>query len=54
MRRGGAAKVLVDESGDSDLLVTGSRGRGGFSALLLGSVSHKVLHHAQCNIAIVH
>lgn len=54
IRRGGAAKVLVDESADSDLLVTGSRGRGGFSALLLGSVSHKVLHHAQCNIAIVH
>ena len=54
VRRGGAAKVLVDESGDSDLLVTGSRGRGGFSALLLGSVSHKVLHHAECNIAIVH
>jgi nucleotide-binding universal stress UspA family protein len=51
--RGSPAKILVEAAQDCDLVVTGSRGRGGFSALLLGSVSHKVLHHAQCNVAIV-
>jgi len=53
VQRGAPAKVLVDASGDCDLLVTGSRGRGGFAALMLGSVSHKVLHHAQCSVAVV-
>lgn len=53
VERGSAARVLVDSAVDCDLLVCGSRGRGGFSALLLGSVSHKVLHHAPCSVAIV-
>jgi nucleotide-binding universal stress UspA family protein len=53
VQRGAPAKVLIEVSEDCDLLVTGSRGRGGFSALLLGSVSHRILHHAQCNVAIV-
>jgi len=53
VQRGAPAKVLIDASRDCDLLVTGSRGRGGFAALLLGSVSHKVLHHAQCSVAVV-
>lgn len=54
VRRGGAAGVLVASSADCDLLVLGSRGRGGFTSLLLGSVSHKVMHQAPCSVAIVH
>ena len=54
VQRGGPAPVLVAASEDCGLLVTGSRGRGGFSSLVLGSVSHKVIHHAACSIAIVH
>jgi nucleotide-binding universal stress UspA family protein len=48
-----AAKVLVDASRGADLLVVGSRGLGGFSALLLGSIGQHCAVHAHCPVLIV-
>lgn len=50
---GRAVDVLADEAADADLLVVGSRGRGGFSSLVLGSVALGVLHHCAAPVAIV-
>jgi nucleotide-binding universal stress UspA family protein len=51
--QGAPARVLIDLAQDADLLVVGSRGRGGFTGLLLGSVSQQCLHHAPCPIVVV-
>jgi len=36
-----------------DLIVIGSRGRSAFAALVLGSTSTQVLHHAPCPVTVV-
>jgi nucleotide-binding universal stress UspA family protein len=50
---GDPAEELVRASRDADLLVVGSRGRGAFAQLLMGSVSSKVAHHAACPAVVV-
>jgi nucleotide-binding universal stress UspA family protein len=49
----GPANALLERSKGADLLVVGSRGRGGFTGLLLGSVSQAVSQHAPCPVVIV-
>ncbi|MGZ6980757.1 MAG: universal stress protein [Ilumatobacteraceae bacterium] len=45
--------ALLAESEDADLLVVGSRGRGGLRSRLLGSVSHTLVQHVRCPVVVI-
>lgn len=52
--QGHATFVLLDASNNAEMLIVGSRGLGGFSGLLLGSVSSTCAEHAKCPVLVVH
>jgi nucleotide-binding universal stress UspA family protein len=47
------ADALTDMSAGAQLVVVGSRGRGAFRGMLLGSVSQHLLHRSPCTVAVV-
>lgn len=51
---GNPARALLDASSEADLLVVGSRGHGGFTGVLVGSISQQCVHHATCPVVVVH
>jgi nucleotide-binding universal stress UspA family protein len=51
--QGQPADVLLEQGADATLIVVGRRGLGGFSSLLLGSVSQQVVQHATCPAVVV-
>ena len=54
--QGHPTDAIIDAANDhdADLIVVGSRGEGATKRLLHGSVSTNVLHHAPCDVLVVH
>ena len=46
--------ALLEAAAEAQLIVVGSRGRGGISGMLLGSVAQAIIHHSPCPVGVVH
>ncbi len=53
VRESQPARALVEASEGAELLVVGTRGRGGIKGMLLGSVSEACAHHSHCPVVVV-
>ncbi len=51
--RDAGGRSIADFGGDAGIIVVGSRGRGGFVGMLLGSFSHSVIHYATCPVMVI-
>ena len=54
LEMGPPAQVLLDASKTAAMIVVGTRGRGGFRGMIMGSVSSNVAAHAHCPVVISH
>ncbi|HLI39038.1 MAG TPA: universal stress protein [Streptosporangiaceae bacterium] len=46
--------VLLSAAREAQMIVVGSRGRGGLDGMSLGSVAQALLHHSSCPVGVVH